>query len=188
MNIGNQKIGYFIIILAAIILAAVIYFVFYFDFGGQKTTTTEDGNTVPVEDIISSEPTNQEPQPPMTLKREQLSLQPQQLASAFVERFGSFSNQAEQNLSELDLFMTADLQTWARSHPQTTADYNQYYGMTTIAVSSTIQDQSATAVSILVHAARRETKVDQVKNFNQDALVELVKVGSKWKVNAIYWK
>jgi len=188
INFENKKIGYLLIILAMILFVGVIYFVFYFDFGkfGQKTEITEEGTEVPAENIISVEPT--EEKPPVVLSRQQMTLAPEQLAISFIERFGTFSNQAIQNLEELNLFMTTEMKDWATKNPPSIEDYDNYYGMTTIAVSAEQQELTSDFAKVLVHTSRRERNVDKEKVFNQDALVEMSKEGSRWKVSGVYWK
>lgn len=187
MLTSSRKFGVFIIILAVIILVAVIYFIFIYDFdkGAEPAETTQ--TTEPQVIIPAGQKTEAELEP-VNFTEEDFVQTPAQLAASFIERFGTTSNQAPSNLNELKLFMTTAMADWAAKNMQTGTDYENYYGITTLAVSQEVQSETESAVKILVHTSRTEVKIDQSRTFDQDAVVELIKQGKRWKVDAVRWQ
>ena len=186
-NTGSQKVGFLLIIIAVIIIGGVTYFVFFYNFKNKpkplkpavvetEQTTTPNGQTTTTKTEIKK------------IERSKLIQSPEQLSASFLERFGTYSNQAPNNFTELKLFMTNDFADWVAKHNNVNNDYKNYDGITTVVVSQKIEEQKEDYVKILAHTTRTQTKLDKVKSFNQDAEIEIIKDGNRWKVNAVYWK
>ncbi|MFH0840573.1 MAG: hypothetical protein V1865_01120 [bacterium] len=184
MYTTNRKVGFLIIFLGVVILVAVVYFIFFYNFGEDTEIITEPEETVQqITPVIPEEDLE-----PVSFLREDLVQTPVQLAVSFIERFGTYSNQAPSNLNDLNLFMTTAMADWARKNLKFGEDYENYYGITTIAVSSEVQEETNDYAKILIHTSRKETKLDQDRIFSQDAVIEVVLEGKRWKVDAVYWK
>lgn len=120
----------------------------------------------------------------------------EKMASLFVERFGTYSNQANfSNMIDLKMFMSKGMQVWADDYvvKQTKANNDIYYGITTKAVvveMKNFNDDSGQA-TFLVKTRRREatmTTSNVSKVFNQDITINFTKEDGAWKVNSAYWE
>ena len=121
-----------------------------------------------------------------------------QLASIFVERFGSYSNQSSfSNINDLKMLMSKKMQRWAENYVREQKEQAQaadiYYGITTKAVAGEVEefDDDAGKAVILVRTRRREalgTTVNISNAYNQDALITFVKEDGAWKVDSAVWK
>ena len=119
------------------------------------------------------------------------------IATSFVERFGSFSNQGGyKNFDELTVFMTDSMNKWATSYKQQLMkehpDLNIYYALVTKAISTDIRnmDEKAGTGEILIKTQRQEYKntLSNPRIFYQDILLKMVKINNEWKVNGAYWQ
>jgi len=134
---------------------------------------------------------------PKTEVKEEEKLNILFVASSFVERFGSYSNQSNyKNFDELDVFMTASMQNWITRYKEElkkqNPDINTYYALETKAISTKIisLDEKVGKGEILVKTQRQEFKnnINNPRVFYQDILLNLVKVDQQWKINGAYWQ
>lgn len=195
---NRRRTGILVIVFGLLLLAVIVYFVFFYDF--SQTTTPE--NTVPdVEQTTQGVvPQNMKvpeevvrPEPDAASQTEPIQEDVRQLASSFAERFGSWSNQTGAgNIADLKLFMTSNMKAWADDYIESSSlgnnDYEQYYGITTKAVVAEVLDYQTNSAQVLVKTKRTETKNNQTKEFNQDLLLKLLKVGQTWKVDSANWQ
>lgn len=206
----NRKyIGLLIILLGLIAMVAFIYFSFFYEPSQkevvqqpvaqeqkQNTSSKTQINTPAITDsqekaVISAKPQtiiNKEDVTEEDLKR---------MAGSFAERFGSYSNQSDYgNIRDLELFMSDNMKRWAEKFiADSIAQQNKtdiYYGITTRAVSKTVQqfDENGGSAKILVRTQRRESTGTTANaiNFYQDVLVSFVKEKGAWKVDSAYWQ
>lgn len=119
------------------------------------------------------------------------------LASAFAERYGSYSNQTDfENLESLYVFMTASLekatQTFVAAERAKHRDTSIYYGITARAVTVTVRslDENKGTASFLVTTFRKETigSNGNTTSFQQDVLIDMKKDGSAWKIDQATWQ
>jgi hypothetical protein len=119
------------------------------------------------------------------------------LAIVFGQNFGSYSNQT--NLSNFDdilSFMGVSMQKWVLDtykqeimdkHPQ-----NVYYAMETKVLNAQVTqiDESKNTAVAMLNTQRQEFtgSPDNVSIFNQDLLLNLVKVNDNWIVDSAYWQ
>lgn len=125
---------------------------------------------------------------------EQSSLR--RLASAFAERFGSFSNTSDfVNLSDLKAFMSPDMSAWADTYIADArargGDSTVHFGVTTRALSSTVEsfDSDAGIAAIRVAAQRREDSGVSLESevYYQDLMIDFVKINGIWKADSAEW-
>jgi len=118
-------------------------------------------------------------------------------ATAFAERFGSYSNQGEfSNLDDLEVFMTSSMSDWVKTYKQDLQiqypDFNTYYAIETKAISKEVValDEAAGTGEILVKTQRQEFENDIVnpRIFYQNIRLQITKVDNEWKINAAYWQ
>lgn len=119
------------------------------------------------------------------------------VAAAFVERFGSYSNQGNyDNFTELDMFMTDHIKKWVAEYKQEIkdqhADQNIYYAIETKVISKQILslDEIKGLSQILLKTQRQEfnNSITDAKVFYQDISLNLVKVDQDWKVDGAFWQ
>lgn len=139
------------------------------------TTTTQQQQTAP-------------PAPP------DAKIAPRRLATDFSERFGSFSSQGQfQNVVELEPFMTASLQTWAKNYVDTSRAAGQaagaFYGVTSraLAVKFAAFDDAAGTADVSVTMQRQENKNGVQSTYYQELQLKLVKQNGTWLVDFVKW-
>jgi hypothetical protein len=132
------------------------------------------------------------PQPRSTTEQELA-----RIASAFAERYGSYSNQTNyENLEALLVFMTSSFsqstQTFIAQEREKSRDTTIYYGITARAVSVGTRslDESAGTASFAVSTFRKETigSSSNAKTFREECVVDFRKDGGAWKVHAVEWQ
>jgi len=192
----NRKfISIIVIILALIVLIGLIYFLFL----APVSETTPSAMPKAVQPAATAEQQNV-PAPVVrnqVVTRARISADElKSLAVAFVERFGSYSNQSGyQNIRELNVFMSQTMQAWAANYIAqarvSAADTSIYYGITTKAVVVDVGgfDETAGRASFTVQTQRRESigSAANERSFQQTADVTMVKEAGVWKVDSVSW-
>jgi len=195
--------GIIIVIAALAIIAGIIYVIFFYKFSSpiepvieQPAATTPVETVEPVVETPVQAPTTVQPAPP--LKKAEVNQDDlARMASAFAERFGSFSNQSDYgNVRDLQIFMTNTMKDWsenyindARSRKTQTAIY---YGIVTKAISSTVKqfDADTGLAEILVKTQRRESAglAGNSSTFYQDIIIKYIREQGVWRVDGFYWQ
>lgn len=208
----NKKIFYTsAITLAIILIFALVYFIYVQKMSFKDLTAAPQKivslvkkqvpvkTTEPVIRIdVGEEGSPKTERPKTTEKLEFTKEDVARLAAGFVERFGSYSNQANNaNIYDLKIYMTRNMQIWADDYlaeqRKNKTDDTNYYGIITKAVSSDIKDfdEAAGRASVAVHTRRQEAEsfTDNITNtFNQDITIGLLKEDGAWKVNSARWE
>lgn len=182
-----------LIVSGLLVIALIIYFIFIYDF--NKSDTPGDDNQVNQEAPAVIKDTTPLVVPPRDATI-QLKDQATKLAISFTERYGSSSSQSDfSNLSDLELFMTPELQAATeqfviseQAKPVTTLDYS---GVTTKAIVPTFTsyDAEAGTAAITVSTKRQEENASgEVKTYNQNLLLTMKKLDNEWKVDTVAWE
>lgn len=198
----NKKIfGIIIIFFGLALIAGIAYFIFFYKF--PQAEEAEDlpkiqEQVLPKEEnqikpLIKEEPAKK-PTPTKTeIGQEDLK----RLASAFAERFGSYSNQSDYgNISDLKIFMTQKMKSWADNYisqsREKKIDTSIYYGITTKSITSEVNkfDSDVGLAEILVKTQRREATgtTNNFTVFYQDIIINFIKETGAWKVNSAFWQ
>lgn len=203
MNKRNLGLLVLIVVCALIIGLLVYYLVFYnYDKKAVKQTMTPAINA-PVATLITNTAktektaTTTTPQPaPISVQDDIVQQDAGQVAKIFVERFGTYSNQAgAEQFSDLSLFVTSKMQTWINTQitkiigAQT--DYKTAHVVRTQAVSNNISslNKDAGTATVMVSARRSDQTGDNApKVTNPEIKVELLKAGKRWKVDSVVWQ
>lgn len=190
-------------IVALVIIAGIVYIIFFHKFSNSSVQT--DQRPVAQEPVQNSQKA-QEDQPkqkadvqsaPVSKKAEITRDDLARMASAFAERFGSFSNQSDYgNIRDLQIFMTASMKAWSEDYiASARAKKTQtaiYYGIAAKAVSSRVNlfDDDAGLAEILVKTQRRESAGASANNsvFYQDIIVKYARVSGVWLVSGAFWQ
>jgi len=109
-----------------------------------------------------------------------------QVAKMFVERFGTNSNQNDnRHIEEVSSLVTSEMSAWIKTQMQKQS--NEYKGMDTKLISSSIQEINDKSATVLVGVQINEQDKNTSKTIYRTGKVTLVKVGSDWKVDGLYW-
>lgn len=201
----NRKIwGIIIVIVALAIIAGIVYIIFFYKFSGspeqiveQQPTVEEPAKTIePIVELPAKSTTTVQPISPLK-KAEVGSEDLVRMASAFAERFGSFSNQSDYgNIRDLQIFMTESMKNWAENYindarikkTQTTI----YYGIVTKAIANEVKrfDVDTGQAEILIKTQRRESAgiTGNSTTFYQDIIIKYAREQNVWRVDGIYWQ
>jgi hypothetical protein len=120
------------------------------------------------------------------------------MAAAFVERFGTYSNQSNfSNIADLKMFMSEKMKKWADDYivdmRAGASGNNLYYGVTTRAVNQemSLLDEDSGEARAIVHTRRQEAAgftSNTSESFSQDIIVNMIKEGQSWKIDSAYWQ
>ena len=117
------------------------------------------------------------------------------IAFTFAERFGSYSNEVFfANLDDSADLMTAKMKTWVQNYKlaQRNTDNNQYYGITTKAISAEITefDQDFNRAEVIVSTQREESIIStsNPRVFYQKLKLSMTQVNEAWKIDAADWQ
>jgi hypothetical protein len=202
----RRLIGLFVVISGLLALSAVIYLLFFKDYSlpqgapeqsapAEKTDSQQIPATpLPAAPAQPSGAQKADPLPPANQAKDDLS----RLASAFAERFGSYSNQSDyDNIISLEPFMTSRMWAWAQRYVQERkdkrpADGEIYYGVSsrTIKQEFVSFDEAGGQAEIRIEMRRREssgTMSNFSDPFDQDLSLKMVKEGGAWKVDSAIW-
>lgn len=195
----NKKVWGIIIVIAALaIIVGIIYVIFFYKFYIPPESAIEPPVTaVPAKTI---QPLVESPVKSITTVAKKTEIGADDLArmaSAFAERFGSFSNQSDYgNIRDLQIFMTDVMKNWAENYindarvkkTQTAI----YYGIVTKAISSETKnfDVDTGRAEILVKTQRRESAgvIGNNSTFYQDIVIKYVREQGVWRVDETYWQ
>ena len=185
----NKKILFIVGGVLLIILVGVVLFLRSGKLGTAPTTTSTpqqtDQNQVNPDTTVQSPGSIETPvvtAPPVDPKE----LEVKQLATLFVERFGSYSNQNnQQNYKDVVPLMTASMANWAASQNATTS--LNYYGVTTNVVAASLKESTDTTATVEVGVQEVIETQNEQKIEYRTGQVQMVKEGNTWKVSGLYW-
>ncbi len=195
-----------ILIFLGVILAVFLGLIWFFVFREPKLPAAAPSVSVPINTETSNlTDTNgtapSAPQPAVQVDidasgRAQVAVV--QIASAFTERFGSFSNQGVQyrNIRDLQIFMTDSMQEWSERYiaefEAKPSDNFIYYGITTKVLSNDILrfDDASGDAEILLKTQRREAIGNTINAtiYYQEMRIVMKKENGVWKVDGAYWE
>ena len=194
--------GIIIVILSLALIAGIVYVIFFYKFSpAAEPVVIEPAATQPASVATTSVPAEQPTtnvQPVSPLKKAEVSGDDlARMASAFAERFGSFSNQSDYgNVRDLLIFMTATMKNWADNYISDArakkGDTSIYYGIVTKAIAATVNqfDGDTGQAEILVRTQRRESAglSGNSSTFYQDIIIKFLRENGVWRVDGIYWQ
>ena len=109
-----------------------------------------------------------------------------QLSGIFVERFGSYSNQNDNNhIDDVVALSTERMAAWIKT--QTVAAAQNYQGKTTRVVASKVESFSSAAAKVKVDVQEEVTGASGGATVYRSGQVELAKVEGEWKVSGLFW-
>lgn len=191
-------------LLIVLILAAILGLTGYYVYTIYLVKPISDGNTAitntpeffNVNVSLNNQNSNSANKPQVDVPKDDRS-KIQFLAIIFAQNFGSYSNQRNlNNFDDIYSLMADTMKKWImdtykaeiiKQHPQ-----NVYYAIETkvLTVQITQIDEAKKTAIAMLKTQRQEFTVspDNVKVFNQDLLLNLVKVNDNWIVDSAYWQ
>lgn len=110
-----------------------------------------------------------------------------QLARIFVERFGSYSNQNDnQHIADALTMASERMAAWLET--QKIASGAEYAGVMTKVVASSITQREADRAEVAIDVQQVSEGAGASPVAYKSGRVELVKVGKEWKVDGLYWE
>ncbi len=182
----NQRKIIIFSILALIALAALVLVVFVIL--GRRTEEPSAGDQEETEEARPAEsaelPSSQKTKP------KNYSLEVEETAFSFAERFGSYSSDNPfGNLEDLQSLMTPELEKEVQEIIAAGTERQEYYGYDARALSSRFLSFSEDRAVILVSTQRvRYFENQSSKVYYQDIRLELVKQPDGWKVAEAVWQ
>jgi len=199
----RKIVGIIIVILALILIIGIVYFIFFYKFFSpsepiltqqpKEATQPQALTQQPISAPLAGTVINEEPIKKTEINQDDLA----RIASAFAERFGSYSNQSDYgNVRDLKLFMSSKMQVWADNYISQAQAGNQqtsiYYGITTKAIAAEVKqfDNESGQAEILIKSQRREATGVTINaiTFYQDIIIKFIREKNVWKVNSVYWQ
>jgi hypothetical protein len=189
----TRKMRFTVIGLIALVLLLLILWLLWFLFRSEKSP--EVGKEVETSQIDETEIVS-------TLKEQQLKQEQDtrnlaagvtSVAKMFVERYGSYSNEANfQNLIDVLPLMTDTFAEETKNFIAKSILPETYYGVTTKVLTVTVEkmDEAKGFATIRLNT-QREIAKDSPQNVsveNQEILLELVRLEGVWKVSSANWQ
>lgn len=197
----NRKIlGIIIVVIALALIAGIVYIIFFHKFSQPADEVEPQPVVQTSQPAVQEEPVKQpvSSQTISPLKKTQVQSDDlARMASAFAERFGSFSNQSDYgNIRDLQIFMTNEMKNWSDNYIEQArakqADPSIYYGIVTKAVASEIKqfDSDTGKAEILIKTQRRESTgtTSNSSVFYQDITIKYLRQSGAWRVDGAYWQ
>ena len=145
-------------------------------------TTPSSNNAAPVVQPIVGKQTAL---PPPSTNPEEIYLR--QLATIFVERFMSYSNQNDNKHIEDTLALASvNMQQWMRTQQQVAS--LTYAGVTTEVMSSVVKTKTVDKAVVEISVQQVVDENGSVKTVQKKGEVNLEKVQGEWRVGGLYWK
>ncbi|MEI7740965.1 MAG: hypothetical protein WCJ29_00500 [bacterium] len=174
----------------ALFILVLILVALFLRGGGTKITNTpvtsapQTSETKPEELVIPLAPVTKE----QTAAQKNRNMST--FAMQFVERFGSFSSEANyQNIVDLYPVMTSSFAAEMKSFITNSIASKEFYGVTSrVLVPVKVTSNTGTSASVVVSAHRTEVKgTAPEKVYDQDIKMTLVKSGEEWLVDSAVW-
>ncbi len=206
LNYMNRKlVGILIIFIGMVVIAGIVYFLFFYNSAAEEvlpeqisTEASPEADVVQETEPAAEKPTGQIEAPATTISAMELDrANLSRMAASFAERFGSYSNHSDYgNISDLKIFMTQKMQSWADdfiAQARISGDYSgMYYGITTKAVSQEFKefDEDTGRAVVLVETQRKESTgtMSNASTFYQDILINFIRERGAWKVDNADWQ
>lgn len=196
----RKIIGFLIIFVGLIILIGIIYFMFFYGPTSEVVPGDSEGASQPTLSTSEVEPTNKgkaviEVKTPAEKEIRQTDLG--QLAMAFAERLGSYSNQSDYgNIQDLKIFMSENMLEWADNYiSESRAEEREaeiYEGITTKAITREIKqiNEALGLAEVLVKTQRKKAVITtgNTSTYYQDIVIEFVRENDIWKVDKANWQ
>ncbi|HBU06818.1 MAG TPA: hypothetical protein DEB09_01915 [Candidatus Magasanikbacteria bacterium] len=181
-----------IFIIIGAILAFVLLIFLYFFFLSKPSTPGNNEDALTNDKTGTNNTNNIKYNSPGTnntgeiIKEDPEKLSAKQTARTFVERFGSYSNQNDnEHIADAILLSTTEMVDWLET--QKLDKSYDYSGMTTRVISMSVEKIDENSATVLVDTQQLK-EIEMNKEIGQrSGRVELLKVNGDWKVDGFFW-
>ena len=192
--LNRKKIIIILIIIAAIAVLAYIWLGLIGKKGDSdiiKTDETDyqDQQNLPIDNFSTQDDSSKTDNTMSISSAEKDRRSFENTAKFFIEMLGSYSPDANfQNIIDLESLMTQKMQTWAENFIIGNRDNGSKESITTTVTNSKILNYSSNSGTILFNTRRNKLIDNNVENYNQDVKVDLIRMGSDWKIDNVSWQ
>ena len=164
----------------------------------RKPVITEDVVvSQPTENVIENNQVNVQDQDldavaVESIEKRQKTASINSLSKTFVERYGSYSNEANfENLKDVISMMAPEFAEYTQNIIDTSKSPDEYYGITTRVITVNVEelDEVVGSAVVVLNTQREESKVS-VSNrsvWYQKIRIEFLKMSGVWKVVSASW-
>ncbi|MBD3311665.1 MAG: hypothetical protein GF349_04225 [Candidatus Magasanikbacteria bacterium] len=175
-------------IIIGLVLAFLLFYFFVLKPTGEDQQEEGITPTTTEQDIEQEVMERLTPDVQSTLEAEPFSEETyvKQVSEIFVERFGTYSNQNDnQHIEDVLPLVTDQMANWLSM--QDLDQSKDYVGVTTKVIASSVEQIDEDSATVLVEAQRiTETTLGEEKE-NLSGSVDLVKINDDWKIDGLYW-
>lgn len=181
-----------LIILVLLLLLFLVLYLFFMRAPSQNNIVEEPTTVEEPADIIPERPTISEQEIENERQTRTNSSDVISLSKTFVERYGSYSNEADfSNLEDVLPLMSSSFADETQKFIDETTPSQNHYGISTqvITVNVESEDISGGTVRVLVNTQRQES-IGSPQNSTvmyQEIELNFVKEGGVWKVDSATW-
>ena len=181
---------YALILLILLLLLGWLLFIL-FSGGGESSEVTDE--TVVIEEVADPIPER------TTISEEELEAEREvrdtssdviSLSKTFVERYGSYSNEADfSNLEDLIPLMSDSFAAETELFIDGAVAPEEYYGVSTQVITVSVEGETDSAATVTL-TTQREEAVESPQNTTvkyQDIQLTFVKEGGVWKIDSATW-
>ena len=186
----GKKIIILVVVCVVVIIGLIVYFI-----AANNKGKTVDKETAPIQKVVipKEEAAKVVLPPPTEIEKQASSVK--NVALAFAERFGTFTNESNyQSFNDLMPVLTATAQSWLKNTyvPSLVKEHDPrgfFYRIITDARTADILEQKDNSVKIKIATQREETKGDaEAQSFIQNIVLDLVNENNNWLINGVYWE
>jgi hypothetical protein len=110
-----------------------------------------------------------------------------QVATIFLERYNSYSNQNKnQHLEDAQDLASTKMSEWLRT--QTVVQGEVYSGVMTDVIAANIVEKEGGKATVLLDIKEDRNGADGDSTVYRSGRIELLKIGTEWKVDGLYWE
>lgn len=182
-----------IVIVGLIVIAGIV--VLIIKTSAPRVLSPEVREVTPVEKVSPKQinPTTNAWPAPTDAEKQTLAIK--NLAASFTERFGTYTNQSDYaSIVELTNMMTKSMTDWTLNSyiPGLKKAHDPagfFYRIITKAPSVVVSDLTSAKATATVATDRQETSgTNPTKDYIQNMVLNFVKQGDQWLVDAAFWK
>jgi hypothetical protein len=191
MMTRRNRISIVVLILIALLL--LLAWLMYVLFSSNEIKVDDVVEQQVIEDIIPSRPTVSEQELEDERTSRVVSADVVSLSKTFVERYGSYSDEANfANLTDVLVLMSDDFARETQNFINKTAPLSEFYSINTAVITVNVDSQDdATGVAQVTIMTQREEALESPQDIDvrfQEIVLTFVMEDGSWKVDSANWQ
>ncbi|MFZ2189259.1 MAG: hypothetical protein WA057_00785 [Candidatus Magasanikiibacteriota bacterium] len=188
------------IIIGVVLLLVLLFFAYWFFMGKQKKVIEEGNTTKNTSDVntdsdfakvipLKSGSTDNTPKGVLSVDSSENNdeIYLKQLSKIFVERFGTYSNQNNnQHITDVYSLVTEEMNKWLETKKLANNSI-QYEGVITKVVASHLENKDDTSATVIIQTQQTVESVGKTDVVQKSGKVVFSKVAGEWKVDGFFW-